>query len=69
MVFPSVVSASYLLPMSLYNVLADERFEAAVDYKDIGVSAKLPVRIESAPEAYKNIKLENDSVEYIIERR
>ena len=67
-VFPSFVQVSYLLPMSLYNDRLDDKFEASVDYGDIqGNNAKLPVRIEIAPEIYQNIQLETDSVEYVIE--
>lgn len=67
-VFPSSVQVSYLLPMSLYNDRLDDKFEASVDYGDIqGNNAKLPVRIEIAPEIYQNIQLETDSVEYVIE--
>ena len=67
-VFPSYVQVSYLLPMSLYNNRLDDKFEASVDYGDIqGNKAKLPVRIEIAPEIYQNIQLETDSVEYVIE--
>lgn len=67
-VFPSYVQVSYLLPMSLYNDRLDDKFEASVDYGDIqGNNAKLPVRIEIAPEIYQNIQLETDSVEYVIE--
>ena len=67
-VFPSSVQVSYLLPMSLYNDHLDDKFEASVDYGDIqGNNAKLPVRIEIAPEIYQNIQLETDSVEYVIE--
>lgn len=67
-VFPSYVQVSYLLPMSLYNERLDDKFEASVDYGDIqGNNAKLPVRIEIAPEIYQNIQLETDSVEYVIE--
>lgn len=67
-VFPSSVQVSYLLPMSLYNDRLDDKFEASVDYGDIqGNKAKLPVRIEIAPEIYQNIQLETDSVEYVIE--
>ena len=67
-VFPSYVQVSYLLPMSLYNDRLDDKFEASVDYGDIqGNKAKLPVRIEIAPEIYQNIQLETDSVEYVIE--
>lgn len=67
-VFPSYVQVSYLLPMSLYNDRLDDKFEASVDYGDVqGNKAKLPVRIEIAPEIYQNIQLETDSVEYVIE--
>lgn len=67
-VFPSSVQVSYLLPMSLYNDRLDDKFEASVDYGNIqGNKAKLPVRIEIAPEIYQNIQLETDSVEYVIE--
>ena len=67
-VFPSSVQVSYLLPMSLYIDRLDDKFEASVDYGDIqGNNAKLPVRIEIAPEIYQNIQLETDSVEYVIE--
>lgn len=66
--FPSKVEASFLVPFSMYhkNVL----FDAVVDYKDV-VSAKtnkVGVIMENAPEYYQNISLEQDSVEFIIER-
>ena len=68
-VFPSSIQVSYLLPMSLYNVRLDEKFEASVDYNNIDSGMKLPVRIETAPAVYRNVKLETDSLEYIIEHR
>lgn len=67
-VFPSRVTAVYLLPLSLYEKRSDEKFDAIVDYNDIhGKSDKLPLRLRSVPENYRNIQLQMDSVEYIIE--
>lgn len=69
LIFPSSIQVSYLLPMSMYNARVDEKFEASVDYNNIRVGAKLPVKVETAPAFYRNIQLESDSVEYIIEHK
>ena len=67
--FPSSVEVSYLIPMSDYN---SEPFavKAYVDYADVAKArtGKLPVVLSLLPQNYKNVSVEPDSVEYIVER-
>ena len=68
--FPNFVKVSYLVPKSQYNN-SDKRISAIVDYNDILYSPKankVEVRIGEVPMIYKNVSLDTDSVEYIIER-
>lgn len=68
--FPATVKVSYLVPQSQYNNL-DKRVSAIVDYNDILESPsinKVEVRIGEVPMIYKNVSINTDSVEYIIEK-
>lgn len=67
--FPSKVVASFLVPFSMYRKHLP--FNAVVDYRDINQlrSNKVQVRIEEAPAIYENVSLEQDSVEFIIEKQ
>ena len=68
--FPNFVKVSYLVPKSQYNK-PQGRVAAIVDYNDILYSPKanrVEVRIGEVPMLYKNVSLDTDSVEYIIER-
>lgn len=68
--FPNMVKVSYLVPKSQYNN-SDKRISAIVDYNDILYGPKanrVEVRIGEVPMIYKNVSLDIDSVEYIIER-
>lgn len=68
--FPNIVKVSYLVPKSQYNN-SDKRISAIVDYNDILYSPKadrVEIRIGEVPMIYKNVSLDTDSVEYIIER-
>lgn len=66
--FPSKVTATYLVPFSMYR--KNLTFEAVVNYNEIKSSKnnKLCVRIEESPAIYENISLLQDSVEFIIEK-
>ena len=68
--FPTMVKVSYLVPKNQYNN-SDLRITAIVDYNDVINSPKtnkIELRLGEVPMAYKNVSLETDSVEYIIER-
>ena len=68
--FPPTVKVSYLVPQSQYNNF-DKQISAIVDYNDILYSPtlnKVEVRIGEMPMIYKNVSLNMDSVEYIIEK-
>lgn len=69
MTFPSVVTASFLVPFSTYRNKCN--MEAVADFMDLLTkpSKKLAIRIEECPAMYQNISLQQDSVEYIIERK
>ncbi|MCH4156299.1 MAG: hypothetical protein LKF31_08355 [Muribaculaceae bacterium] len=66
-ILPSVVQASFLVPLSMYS--KNKPVIAEVDYNDIlySMSNKLEVRIAESPAIYKNISLGIDSVEYVID--
>lgn len=68
--FPSSVTVSYLVPKSLYNT-ANTGIAAIVDYNDILYShnaQKVEIRIGEMPMIYKNVSLDVDSAEYIVEK-
>lgn len=67
--FPSEVEVSFLVPFSMYR--KNQPFSAVVDYLNIlkTDSNKAGVTIEEYPALYNNISLEQDSVEYIIEKQ
>ncbi len=68
--FPSSVEVSYLIPMSQYNK-EPYAVKAYVDYADVAHarSGKLPVGLSLLPANYKNVSVQPDSVEYIVERQ
>lgn len=69
-IFPSAVEVSYLVPKSLFKVNRND-ITVIVDYNSINLhstSNKVAVRVGEAPAVYRNVELDTDSVEYIIER-
>ncbi len=66
--FPSKAMVSFLVPISLYH--KNVSFEAVVDYKEIerAKSNKVSLDLDNTPSTYMNISLEQDSVEFVIER-
>lgn len=64
--FPSKARVSYLVPMSAYN---DEcPIRVYVDYEDLtSTSSRLKLHHSLVPEIYRDIVIEPDSVEFIIE--
>ncbi len=69
-VFPSTVTASYLVPKSEYRN-PNALITAAVDFNNIdfeSMSNRVAVMVGEAPAVFKNIELIPDSVEYIIEK-
>ncbi len=70
--FPSVVEASFLVPQSIYRNVLDIR--AVVNYNDILMhvddgNGKVAVNVVEMPAECRNMSLEPDSVEYIVEKR
>lgn len=67
--FPSSVVASYLVPKSSYNQI--DGIYAEVDYKEVGnsVGNKLKISVKNIPADYKQLFLDSDSVEFIIDKR
>lgn len=66
-IFPSNVTISYLLPMSLYAT-ENPVVSITADYSKRSLN-KLPLTISSQPEFYQGTVLNIDSVEYIIEHK
>lgn len=66
--FPSEVEVSFLVPFSMYR--KNQPIYAIADYTDILIaeSNKIGIKIEECPALYNNISLEQDSVEFIIEK-
>lgn len=64
--FPSTVEMSYLVPMSLYN---NDNYvvKAYADYRKN--ANKLKLTLSSEPEDYKNVTIDVDSVEYLLENK
>lgn len=65
--FPSQVSVSYLLPMSLYSTENSVITVNADFYNRSGT--KIPLSLGSYPDYYQDISLSQDSVEYLIEQK
>lgn len=64
--FPSKIDVSYLVPMSRYNESIS--IGVAVNFREIVVSNhKAPVRLTDSPTFIRNVSLDPDSVEYVIE--
>jgi hypothetical protein len=68
--FPSQITVSYLIPMSVYNSEPYD-IKAYVDFNDAiaAPSSKIPVKISLLPEIYRDVTISPDSVEYIVEKR
>lgn len=66
--FPTKVKASYFVPMSDFEKAKSSCLEVYVDFEDIHEgSVRLPLRFGSMPTNFRNVMLQNDSVEYIVE--
>ncbi len=65
--FPSQVSVSYLLPMSLYSTENSVITVNADFFNRSGT--KIPLTLGSHPNYYQDISLSVDSVEYLIEQK
>lgn len=66
-VFPSSVDISYNVPISAYN--RDDYEIDAIAIYNRRARKKLPVQLTNVPDAYSNVTLLTDSVEYLVERR
>lgn len=68
--FPSQIEVSYLIPMSAYNTEPYD-IKAYVDFADAlaAPTSKIPVSMSLMPELYRNVSIDPDSVEYIVEQR
>lgn len=66
-IFPSHVSVSYLLPMSLYNS-ENTVVTVSADFAEHH-NGKIPLSIGALPDYYRGVELSADSVEFIIERK
>lgn len=64
--FPSKVSVSYLLPMSLYNSANGSNISVCADYGRRSDN-KIPLEVSGTPSYFRAIELATDSVEYLIE--
>ncbi|MCM1483975.1 MAG: hypothetical protein NC043_06540 [Muribaculaceae bacterium] len=65
--FPSAVEVSYLVPMSRYH--EDIPLKVYADYQSLTPGAqKLKVNVTLVPDMYRNVSVNPDSVEFIIEK-
>lgn len=71
-VFPSTLNVTFRAPQSMkLNSSSSNEVTAVVDYNNIDLNSKgnkVVVQVGEAPGAYVDVKLSEDSVEYIIER-
>jgi hypothetical protein len=65
-VFPSVVSVSFQVGLSLYDKINASSFVLAVDYNETS-RKKLPVEIKKQPEKIFNARINPQYVDYLIE--
>lgn len=68
--FPATVKVSYMVPMSIYKK-AEPHMRAVADYNSIDLSRPtrmMRVRLQDVSPELQSVRLENDSVEYIIEK-
>ena len=69
LLFPSTVSVTYLVPMSMYNSEVGV-FTVTADYNHRSTStAKVPLSLGSTPEFCHNPTLSTDSVDFLIEQQ
>ncbi len=66
--FPAQMTVMYMVPMSQYTHV-DPHFRVVADYRSISPgSEKIRLRLSDVPGNLRNVHLESDSAEYIIER-
>jgi len=65
-IFPSVVSVSFQVGLSMYNKINASSFVLAVDYNETS-QKKLPVEIKKQPEKIFNARIDPQYVDYLIE--
>ena len=66
--FPSQVTVTYLVAMSLYN-RENGTFSVKADYSRRSASGRIPLTITATPEFANSPSLDTDSVEFIVEQR
>ncbi len=68
--FPAQINVSYMVPMSIYKK-SEPRIRAVADYRTIDTdrpSRMMRIRLADVSPDLRNVQLETDSVEYIIEK-
>lgn len=65
--FPTAVDVMYMIPVSDY-IDSDPKIRVVADYNSAAPDGKMRIRIAEASENLRNVYLDQDSVEYIIER-
>jgi len=68
--FPKEVTVSYFVPLSDYDKISPQMFDAIIDYKDIASTGDmLQVKITNSPNYVQSLRYYPQQVEYIIEKR
>lgn len=70
--FPAKVTASFLLPQSMFHRSRPSSVKAVVDYNEVMRNPnkrKMEVRVAELPAAYRDVTLNIDSVEFVIEQK
>lgn len=65
--FPSQVTVSYLLPMSLYSS-ENAVITVNADFRQRS-GTKIPLTVGAVPDYYQGVSLSTDSIEYLIEQK
>ena len=69
--FPSKVRVTFTVGASAIRNIGPSQFSLEADYNDVLAhpSAKCPIRLQAKPSGLKNVKLEVDEVNYLIEEQ
>lgn len=69
--FPSRVSVKFVLGAGMYNKVNESQFKVVADYRDLkgGTAEKGIIRLKNYPGSVSKVKLETNTVDYLIEQQ
>ena len=68
--FPSKVNVRFVVGAKHFRNVHPEQFRVTADYNDIADHpTKCPIRVRTAPRIVKNVKIDYDQVDYLVEQQ